>query len=540
MAIKFGTDGTLYCNSIKYNYKQARNIVADGCYGNISSTWSFSNASAISNNPAGYKSYRCFKLNTNSGTNIVYQSAPTPIAGHKYYGSCMVMTPSSTFTATDARWEWHLSDTSSGVLTFGNKKFATSGQWVKLSSIQSISDVTSGSWVFRNFTVKPSSECYVTRMIVIDLTDTFGSGNEPSKEWCDANIREHETIVNWGCVSANATKSSYPYTAYNFNSGKNYAYLALDSNWEPREYMGYYTSKSGNAEATVNSNKTYSLTPSDYYYAYWEVGDCLNETLNILHYDISYEAYFPTAEPNMGRIYHARNSFLNGGGGMKSWHRKSLFANRTSFSSGSYTFRLDFNNNTYEEKMRFTAWNLIDASTSPINQYNIYNGTSITVSDINRRWCDRWIDARSSPIIHIKDPNNKTIRFKKPMQEMKRGSTTSYTKAQIDAYSTLTNDTWTIVANASELAIGELAFLSVIDSTNNLPTRLVVKVLSVSGTTVTTDNYGYSYSNGYWWGLADGYDIECNDVEIRPELNCIKFDSTGTIKCKKLVCSLNI
>ena len=32
------------------------------------------------------------------------------------------------------------------------------------------------------------------------------------------------------------------------------------------------------------------------------------------------------------------------------------------------------------------------------------------------------------------------------------------------------------------------------------------------------------------------FDIVCNDIEIRPELNKVIFDgNTGTIKCKKLV-----
>ncbi len=535
MAIKFGTDGTLYCNTIRYNYKQARNIVADGCYGNISNTWSFSNASAVSS-PAGYKSYRCFKLNSSSGTRMVSQSAPTPIAGHKYYGSCMFKTPNSTFTVLDARWEWFLKDTSTGVMTFGQKNFATSGQWVKLSAITQLSSVTSGSWVFRNFTVNPSSECYVTRMMVVDLTDTFGSGNEPSKEWCDANIREHETIVNYGCVSANVTTSSTPLTQDSWaNSYGPYKYLQLNSNWEVREYMGHNKSSTSKAEAFIRSSSNYSLTPSTYYYAYWEV---MNTTL--FYNNTSYDSYFPPLEPLMGQRKHAKNTLFNSGGGMLDWHRVSFFANRTSFSSGSYQFRMDFNNEKREAEIRWTAWNLINASGSPINQYNNYNGTSITASDINRAWCDRWIDGRSSPIIHIKDHTNKTIKFEKPIQEMKRSSTTSYTSANLDSYSSLTNDSWTNIINTADLVVGELAYLTAIDSTNNVTIRFVVKVLSVSGTTVYTDNYGYGPSGTFWYDLCDGYDIVCNDIEIRPELNCIKFDSTGTIKCKKLVTDMNI
>ena len=60
--------------------------------------------------------------------------------------------------------------------------------------------------------------------------------------------------------------------------------------------------------------------------------------------------------------------------------------------------------------MRLTAINLIRVRDN-VEQYNIYNGTNITINDVNKEWCDRWIDGRSSPIIHIKDPNNTKIKF---------------------------------------------------------------------------------------------------------------------------------
>ena len=46
MAIKFGTDGTIYCNTVRYNYKQARNMIADGCYGNTSGTQVWANVTS--------------------------------------------------------------------------------------------------------------------------------------------------------------------------------------------------------------------------------------------------------------------------------------------------------------------------------------------------------------------------------------------------------------------------------------------------------------------------------------------------------------
>ncbi len=39
---------------------------------------------------------------------------------------------------------------------------------------------------------------YYSKVLVVDLTETFGSGNEPTKEWCDANIEwfDGTTIIN--------------------------------------------------------------------------------------------------------------------------------------------------------------------------------------------------------------------------------------------------------------------------------------------------------------------------------------------------------
>jgi hypothetical protein len=33
-------------------------------------------------------------------------------------------------------------------------------------------------------------------MIVVDLTKTFGVGNEPSKEWCDQNINYFRNSIS--------------------------------------------------------------------------------------------------------------------------------------------------------------------------------------------------------------------------------------------------------------------------------------------------------------------------------------------------------
>ena len=193
-------------------------------------------------------------------------------------------------------------------------------------------------------------------------------------------------------------------------------------------------------EGFLNSASAFALDNTLTYYAYVD-----QTTQQVSGVTQSSDFYFPVAEPNMGHIPLVDETTFNGGGGMRDWKRVSAFATRTSFANGSYVSRFDFNNNKQTNVQRLTAFNIMNVVLS-VNQYNTSNDTSITINDVNKEWCDRWIDGRSSPIIHIKDPANTSIKF-----------------------------------NTS-------------------------------------------------------YDIICNDIEIRPELNKIVFDGvTGTIKCKKLV-----
>ena len=431
MAIKFGTDGTIYCNTVRYNYKQARNMIADSCYGNISGTQVWANVVA-STNPAGYKSYRCFGVDN---TNMTTQRLPTLYSGHKYYFSCRYQTTNTSNYSIVLRN--NASDIAGTNLFVGS----TNGNYV-LSSII----VTMPSNVANNvgdvcIWCGTSTKVYASRFILVDLTDTFGSGNEPSKEWCDNNIREQETLCNFGNVSNNVTYSNIATRYAVSNLGKSdYNYLQLDSNWEPRDYMYYLQGLSNYTEGYLYSDSAFDLDNTKTYYAYVD-----QHTEQVSGVTQSNDFYFPVAEPLMGQIPLVDETTFNGGGGMRDWKRVSAFAKRTSFSNGAYNSRFDFNNMKQTNSQRLTAFNIMNVVLS-VNQYNTSNGTSITINDVNKEWCDRWIDGRSSPIIHIKDPANTSIKFN------------------------------------------------------------------------------------------TAYDIVCNDIEIRPELNKIIFDgNTGTIKCKKLV-----
>lgn len=407
MSITFGHDGTLYCNTVKYNWKQARNLIADGCYANISKAFSLSNIDIATSQ--GYKTYRSFHFyNANgSGTSMMTQTMPTPSPGHKYYGALRWKTAGSSFSAADARFEWYRSDGNNGTMVFAQKNIATSGQWVLLSSIQSLSSVTSGNWQLRNFTVNSTDDSWCTRLMIIDLTDTFGRGNEPTKEWCDANIREHETYVNSGSILTNITTSNFDNTySAQLGSCTLQNYLEWDETYRPREYTVTFSSDANQPEGYLQKTKNVStaIDPAETYYASMET--CYTGYPE-LH---QYQCYWPVAEPSMGSVPLVEEALYNGGGGMKGWKRVSFFANRSSFSANKYPMRWDFDNVGRASTTLSTGHQICKLS-SNINQYNEYNGTSITVSDVNKEWCDRWIDNRGFSYVHIKDPHNTEIRI---------------------------------------------------------------------------------------------------------------------------------
>lgn len=427
MSVRFGSDGTIYCNTVRYNYKQARNMIADGSYGNISGTQVWAGAVA-STNPKGYRSSRCFKIAPNT---TLQQSLPTLIKNHKYYYSARVYSDGALNSAIRLR------DSSSNVLSAIYLGSHYTSHTLVSNTFTPTYDITSGNLYCVNY----NNNAYLSRFIMIDLTDTFGRGNEPSKEWCDNNIREQEVICNFGNVSNHVTYSNIAsrYTGSNL-SKTDHNYLQLDSNWEPRDYMYYLQGLRDYTEGYLNSASAFKLDNTKTYYAYVD-----QTTKRVDGVTQSYDFYFPVAEPYMGQVPRVDETQFNGGGGMRYWKRVSAFAKRTSFTNGSYNSRFNFNNMNQTNIQRLTAFNIMNVA-SNITQYNNYNSTSITINDVNKEWCDRWIDGRSSPVIHIKNPANTSIKF----------------------------------------------------NTN--------------------------------------YDIVCNDIEIRPELNKIVFDgTTGTIKCKKLV-----
>lgn len=112
----------------------------------------------------------------------------TPIYGHKYYGRCYQKSPAG-HTWGDARFEYYAEDVAgTGLMVFGFME-PTNDEWKMLSSIQTLAGTPSEkAWYLRSFVSGGNYESYRKEILIIDLTDTFGAGNEPTKEWCDENI----------------------------------------------------------------------------------------------------------------------------------------------------------------------------------------------------------------------------------------------------------------------------------------------------------------------------------------------------------------
>lgn len=121
-------------------------------------------------------------------TAMVQNETIRPIFGHKYYGRCYQKAPAG-YTYGDGRFEYYSQDVAGiGLMTFGFME-PTDNKWKILSSIQELTgEPVETAWTFRSFTVSGSVDAYRKEILIVDLTETFGAGNEPAKDWCDKNI----------------------------------------------------------------------------------------------------------------------------------------------------------------------------------------------------------------------------------------------------------------------------------------------------------------------------------------------------------------
>lgn len=77
--------------------------------------------------------------------------------------------------------------------------------------------------------------------------------------------------------------------------------------------------------------------------------------------------------------------------------------------------------------------------------------------------------------------------------EATRSSVSTYTKANLDGYVGLENDTWGSITNASTLVAGKYYYIRVLVSDTNKYGKFCVRFKSYNGQTITVDNMGWGY-----------------------------------------------
>lgn len=108
--------------------------------------------------------------------------------------------------------------------------------------------------------------------------------------------------------------------------------------------------------------------------------------------------------------------------------------------------------------------------------------------------------------------------------EATRNGISEYSKATLDGYVGLKNDTWSGIINASSLVAGNYYYIRVKVSDTNKTGKFCVKFISANGTTITTDNMGWGY---------DGEPIYTQNVWVKPYVYTQTVGSNTTIVAKK-------
>lgn len=135
----------------------------------------------------GTKSLKVTSKNSSKVESVFYHNTnPPQVKGHKYYVCCHIYLPTAGVT-TQMQAYWPEAEPLMGSMYVDQSKV---GQWQRVSVISTRNNWDSGEKRFRFDLEQFQSPnyAYLDGAMLIDLTDCYGEGNEPSKEWCDANI----------------------------------------------------------------------------------------------------------------------------------------------------------------------------------------------------------------------------------------------------------------------------------------------------------------------------------------------------------------
>lgn len=163
-------------------YYTLKNIIDDSSFEN--NLWNDSNYSTIE------KLYGSRSLYFQTGTTIVANIViDRPIVGHKYYGRRYMKTTGNN-TPADCRFEVYGGDGDglNWIYAWNQGDYPDWGFDSAIHEITSVNYDETIRTIIRCFNVNTSADTWIDGLMLIDLTESFGVGKEPTKEWCDVNI----------------------------------------------------------------------------------------------------------------------------------------------------------------------------------------------------------------------------------------------------------------------------------------------------------------------------------------------------------------
>lgn len=186
-------DGTIYISKDGY---VANNMVKDPAFKqNFADNYDVMNYSSTNGTAYGWAQYPIYGDIHYNKQNFVFLVGSENVAemyteskfklpvisNHKYYCSMMVLVNFENAKTTEIYFPYKT--------PYPNVyEVIQPLKWTRVSGITQHADSFMSSWRFDMNNNKEASIMWFTEMICIDLTETFGAGNEPSKEWCDKNI----------------------------------------------------------------------------------------------------------------------------------------------------------------------------------------------------------------------------------------------------------------------------------------------------------------------------------------------------------------
>lgn len=146
----------------------------------------------LSSSQHKYGSWSCAFIQSSSATELTYtlrdasgQRSFYLDNTHKYYFSIWVYQQHSLNITCDCYWPVAEPPVLRGVAN------TALGQWQQQSAVFTRSGFANGNYPMRidcNNYPGGNVRMYIDGLMLMDLTEVFGAGNEPDKEWCDANI----------------------------------------------------------------------------------------------------------------------------------------------------------------------------------------------------------------------------------------------------------------------------------------------------------------------------------------------------------------